>query len=91
MKFEWDSRKSNANRDKNGIDFESAKALWVDENRIEIEAPHPIEERRILIAHSQGNFGTAVFTIREESTMRLISVRRSRKKEVEVYEKERIG
>ena len=91
MKFEWDSRKSNANRDKHGIDFESAKALWLDENRIEIEAPHPIEERRILIAHFQGKFWTAVFTIREESTIRLISVRRSREKEIELYEKERIG
>jgi uncharacterized protein len=70
------------------IAFESAKALWLDGNRIEIEAPHPIEERRILIARSQGKFWTAVFTIREESTIRLISVRRSRKKEVELYEKE---
>jgi uncharacterized protein len=91
MKFEWDSRKSSANRDKHGIDFESAKALWLDENRIEIEAPHPIEERRILIAHFQGKVWTAVFTIREESAIRLISVRRSREKEVELYEKERIG
>jgi uncharacterized protein len=91
MKFEWDSRKSSANMDKHGIDFESAKALWLDENRIEIEAPHPIEERRILIAHLQGMFWTAVYTIREESTTRLISVRRSREKEVKLYEKERIG
>lgn len=91
MNFEWDSRKSSANRHKHGIDFESAKALWLDENRIEIEAPHPIEERRILIAHFQGRFWTAVFTIREDSTIRLISVRRSREKEVKLYEKERIG
>ncbi|MEW6052455.1 MAG: BrnT family toxin [Nitrospirota bacterium] len=91
MKFEWDSRKSSANMDKHGIDFESAKALWLDENRIEIEAPYPIEERRILIAHLQGMFWTAAYTIREESTIRLISVRRSRGKEVKLYEKEKIG
>ena len=54
MKFEWDARKSIANRGKHGIDFETARALWLDENRIEIEAPHPVEERRILIAHLHG-------------------------------------
>ena len=91
MKFEWDARKNIANRGKHGIDFETAKALWFDENRIEIIAPHPVEERRILIAHLQGKLWTAVYTIRDQSSIRLISVRRSREKEVTLYEKERIG
>jgi uncharacterized protein len=91
MKFEWNARKSIANRDKHGIDFETARALWLDENRIEIEVPHPVEERRILIAHFHGKPWTAVYTIRGKSTIRLISVRRSREKEVALYEKERIG
>ncbi|MHB8881038.1 MAG: BrnT family toxin [Thermodesulfovibrionales bacterium] len=86
-----DARKSVANSSKHGIDFETAKALWFDENRIEIEAPHPVEERRILIARFQGKFWTAVYTMRDESNIRLISVRRSRDKEVAVYEKERTG
>ncbi len=79
------------NRAKHGIDFETAKALWLDEKRIEIQAPHPIEERRILIAHLQGRLWTAVYTIRGGSAIRLISVRRSREKEVELYEKEGTG
>jgi uncharacterized DUF497 family protein len=91
MKYEWDSRKSTENRSKHGIDFETAKALWLDENRIEIEAPHPIEERRILIAQLHGKLWTAVYTIRGESAIRIISVRRSRRKEVTLYEKERAG
>lgn len=91
MKFEWDTRKNIANRDKHGIDFEAAKALWLDENRIEINAPYPVEERRILIAHLHGKLWTAVYTIRGGSTIRLISVRRSREKEVTLYEKERVG
>jgi uncharacterized DUF497 family protein len=91
MKCEWDSRKSTENRSKHGIDFETAKALWLDENRIEIEAPHPIEERRILIAQLHGKLWTAVYTIRGESAIRIISVRRSRRKEVTLYEKERAG
>ncbi len=89
MIFEWDERKNSANKDKHGIDFETAKALWLDDNRIEIEAPHPIEERRIVIARLHGKLWTAVYTVRGESTMRLISVRRSRQKEVALYEEER--
>ena len=91
MKFDWDARKSVANKGKHGIDFETARGLWHDENRIEIEAPHPVEERRILIAHLHGKIWTAVYTIRGESTVRLISVRRSRDKEVALYEKGRVG
>ena len=91
MIFEWDFRKSTVNRSKHGIDFETAKALWLDENRIEIEAPHPIKERRILIAQLHGKLWTAVYTIRGESVIRIISVRRSRRKEVALYEKERAG
>jgi uncharacterized DUF497 family protein len=36
MKFEWDDDKSQSNMEKHGIDFETAKTLWSDENRIEI-------------------------------------------------------
>jgi uncharacterized DUF497 family protein len=91
MKFDWDARKSVANKCKHGIDFETARALWLDENRIEIEAPHPVEERRILIGRLQKKLWTAVYTIRGGSTVRLISVRRSRDKEVALYEKGKIG
>jgi uncharacterized DUF497 family protein len=91
MTFDWDARKSSANRGKHGIEFETATALWLDENRIEVEAPNPVEERRIIIARLHGKLWTAIYTIRGESTSRLISVRRSREKEVALYEKERAG
>jgi uncharacterized DUF497 family protein len=52
MQFEWDEGKSRSNSLKHGIDFEMAKGLWFDENRIEIRAPHPIENRWITIAES---------------------------------------
>ena len=91
MNFEWDERKSTANQEKHGITFEEAKSLWLDESRIEIEAPYPIEERRILIASLHGRLWTAVFTVRRGSTIRIISVRRSRDKEAALYEKERTG
>lgn len=91
MTFDWDARKSIANKAKHGIDFRTAMALWLDDDRIEIEAPHPVEERRILVGRLQEKLWTAVFTIRGKSTIRIISVRRSRNKEVALYEKGKIG
>jgi hypothetical protein len=90
MKFEWDAFKSSSNRLKHGIDFETAQDLWLDDSRIEIQAPHPIENRHIIIGKLQGKLWTAVYTIRE-GAIRIISVRRSREKEAELYEKENAG
>jgi uncharacterized DUF497 family protein len=49
MRFEWDPNKNLSNLPKHRIDFEAAKNLWLDQNRIEIWAPHPVEDRGILI------------------------------------------
>jgi hypothetical protein len=62
----------------------------VDENRIEIWAPHPVENRGIMIGKHQEKLWTAIFTVRGD-VIRIISVRRARKKEVKLYEKEKDG
>jgi hypothetical protein len=54
MKFEWDVKKSKTNKAKHGIDFEAARALWLDESRIEIRVAFPDEERWALTAMAQG-------------------------------------
>lgn len=90
MKFEWDDVKSRANREKHGIDFETAKNLWLDEDRIEIEAPHPVEKRNIIIAKLQGKLWTDVYTMRSNA-VRIISVRRSQEKEEKLYGKAKAG
>lgn len=90
MNFEWDESKSIENKNKHGINFESAKNIFLDENRVEIIAPYPIEERFINIGKLDGKFWTVIFTVRGES-IRIISARRSRKKEVELYEEKDIG
>ena len=90
MKFEWDSEKSRTNQDKHGIYFEAAKNLWLDEDQIEIYAPHPMEDRRIIIAKYHNKIWAAIYTMRDD-TIRIISVRRARKREVNLYEKEKIG
>ncbi|MCF8108719.1 MAG: BrnT family toxin [Desulfohalobiaceae bacterium] len=76
MNFEWDPQKSMSNEAKHGIDFEAAKALWDDEQRIEIKAPYPIENRHIIISKPNKKLWTAVFTYRENS-IRIISVQSS--------------
>ncbi len=85
MNFEWDESKSNSNKIKHGIDFETAKNICLDENRIEIIAPYPIENRFITIGKLNRKLWTVIFTIRGNA-IRIISARRSRKKEVKLYE-----
>jgi len=87
MDFDWDPNKSRLNLVKHGIDFETAKNLWLDEDRIEIWAPYPVEDRGIIIGKHQNKLWTAIFTIRGNA-IRIISVRRARKKEAILYEKE---
>lgn len=90
MIFEWDEKKSQSNKEKHGIDFASARSLWMDDGRIEIELPFADENRWVLLARAQGKIWAAVFTMRKE-TIRLICVRRARKKEVQLYEEKTIG
>ncbi|MBU1398658.1 MAG: toxin [Desulfobacteraceae bacterium A6] len=85
MPFEWDPEKSIANKEKHGIDFDTAKIIWSDENRIEIHVSYPMEDRWIMIGKTDDKLWTAVFTLRG-NLIRIISVRRSRKKEVDLYE-----
>jgi uncharacterized DUF497 family protein len=90
MRFEWDPKKNLSNLAKHGIDFESAKNLWLDENRIEIWAPYPVEDRGIIIGKYREKLWTAIFTLRE-GVIRIISVRRARRKEAKLYAKEKDG
>ncbi len=77
--------KSNSNREKHGIDFDLAQALWVDEDRIEIPAKTQDEPRFLVIGKIDEKHWSAVITYRGEN-IRIISVRRSRDEEIEIYE-----
>ncbi|MBI5207563.1 MAG: BrnT family toxin [Candidatus Firestonebacteria bacterium] len=88
MRFEWDKNKSTANKEKHGIDFETAIGIWKDENNVEIHASHPIESRRIIIGKLQNKLWTAIYTMRGD-VIRIISVRRAREKEEKLYDKEK--
>ncbi len=85
MDFEFDERKSQANLAKHGIDFVQAQALWDDPAVLEAPARLVDEPRFLVIGSIAGTLWTAVVTHRGER-VRIISVRRSRDKEVERYE-----
>lgn len=83
--FEFDPTKSQKNLEKHGIDFQEAQRLWNDPNLLEIAAKSDDEPRFLLIDVIDDKHWSAVVTHRN-GTIRLISVRRSRQKEVEIYE-----
>ncbi len=85
MEFEFDKRKSQINKKKHGIDFIEAQTLWEDTDRIEIPAKTIDEERHLLIGRISDTCWSVILTYRGEK-VRIISVRRSRKEEVEIYE-----
>ncbi|MCA8889483.1 MAG: BrnT family toxin [Parvularculaceae bacterium] len=85
MEFEFDPSKSAANKAKHGIDFVSAQALWRDENMLEAPARTEDEPRFLTIGKIGGVVWSAIFT-RRNGRIRIISVRRARKTEIEHYE-----
>jgi hypothetical protein len=87
MRFEFDSRKSERNREKHGIDFPGAQVLWEDPDRIEIPARTEDEPRLMVIGRIGIRAWSAVITFRGDS-VRIISVRPASRKEVEIYEGE---
>lgn len=85
MRFEYDPNKSDTNKLKHGIDFDEAQALWGDVDRVEIPARETDEPRFLVIGKIGNKHWSAVVAYRSGNT-RLISVRRSRKEEIEIYE-----
>jgi len=85
MKFEYDPNKSVANLEKHGIDFDVAQDLWRDPDLLEIPAKTLDEPRSLIVGKIGGKHWSAVITFRGE-VVRLISVRRARQEEIELYE-----
>ena len=85
MKFEFDPQKSKRNKEKHGIDFYEARALWDDPDFIEIPVKTNDELRFLVIGKISGKHWSGVITYRGEK-IRVISVRHSRKEEVDIYE-----
>ena len=85
MKFEFNTTKSKNNKKKHGIDFVEAQALWEDPDLLEIPARTADEQRFLVIGKIAEKHWSGVITYRSEN-IRIISVRRARDEEIEIYE-----
>ena len=82
--FEFDKVKSETNKIKHGIDFETARSLWSDYDRIIIPAKTTGEKLFLLVAKLNRTVWSAIYTHRNDK-IRIISVRKSRRNEKELY------
>jgi uncharacterized DUF497 family protein len=85
MIFEFDSDKSITNLDKHGIDFVQAQAIWEDPDYIEVPLKTADEARFMVIGAIEKIVWSGIITYRG-GRIRIISVRRSRKEEIAIYE-----
>ena len=85
MEFEFNHEKNAYNKKKHGIDFNEAQALWDDPDLLEIPLRTSDEPRFMVIGKISGKHWSGIITYREQK-IRIISIRRSRKEEVEIYE-----
>ena len=85
MEVEYDPLKSELNAIKHNIDFETAKTLWDDGDRIIIPARSDSEERYAILAQQDRQIWIGFFTLRTGS-IRIISVRRARDNERQLYD-----
>jgi uncharacterized DUF497 family protein len=90
IKFAWDENKAQSNIKKHGISFEEAKSVFDDDDARMIPDPDhsEVEERFILLGMS---YTLRVLTVvhcykDEDNVIRIISARKSTKKEQKQYQ-----
>jgi len=86
MEIEYDSRKTAANLKKHGVSFEEAEAALFDPLALSIEDPDAEGESRWLLIGMVGRMQilTVIYTLRGDR-IRIISARRSTKRELQEY------
>ncbi len=85
MPFEYDPEKSSSNKFKHGIDFEEAQALW-DDPRLLVVPARTTDEARFLVVGMIGRRHWSAVCVYRKHNVRIISVRRARRREIEHYE-----
>ena len=85
MEFEFDPQKSKLNNAKHGIDFVQDQELWKDPDCIGFPAKSEDDDRFALLAMFKGRLWVAFYTCRI-AKIRIISTRRARTKERNLYE-----
>ena len=90
MRFEFDPEKSAANREKHGIDFVEAQGIFDDDRMYVADLAYPGEPRFVAVGLVRGKLWAAICT-RRGAAVRLISVRRAREGERDVYGQDRLS
>ena len=85
MEFEYDPINSQSNMQKHGIDFEQAKALLEDEDRLVIPARSETEERYAILGKIKKKIWVGFYTHRGQA-IRIFSVRGAHEKEKQQYD-----
>ena len=85
MQFEFDAKKSLRNKQKHGVDFNQIQKLWKSPF-VELVSKYEDEPRRLVIGTLADTVWTVIVTHRDEK-IRIISARRAREDEKEVYQK----
>lgn len=89
LRFEWDARKSRANKTKHGVSFEEAKTAFLDESaRVIADPEHSEDEDRFVLLGLSINLRMVVVChcYREsEQVIRIISARRANPSEQREY------
>ena len=83
MEFEFNSEKAAANLKKHGFSLDQAKKLW-EVPAVVVKARTAGEERYLIIGRLGEKLYSCIYTMRGE-TIRLISARRSHRKEERIY------
>ena len=88
LSFEWDRRKAASNFSKHGVSFEEALTVFADPlARIFDDEDHSIEEQReIIIGHSADDRLLVVCFTAQGESVRILSARKSTRKERKDYE-----
>lgn len=85
MLFEWDDEKNRINKLKHNVSFETATNVFFDENRIEQpDEFHSDDEDRWQVIGKVNEILFVIYTEREDKT-RIISARRTNKRERGIY------
>ena len=89
IRFEWDEKKSRANKRKHKVSFEEAQTVFLDENAIRYFDPdHSDDEDRFLMLGM--SFTLRVLVVchcyrSDDSVIRIISARKANKREQADY------
>jgi len=87
LRFEWDDRKDAENRRKHGVSFEEARTVFYDDRALLRDDPDEDEERFVLLGLS-ATLRTLVVCHcyrKDGDVIRIISARKSSRKERDLY------